>query len=112
MAQYGFGDLVQIDFPFAEGVGSKRRPAVVVSSSKLNQGWPDVTVMAISSQPWLANAYGVLRIHDHHSCNLSVESYIKPVFVTVTKPRAGKVTGHLDKITMAYLRRILSEIIG
>jgi mRNA interferase MazF len=47
---FEFGDLVLVPFPFTSQAASKKRPAVVVSSSAYNASRLDVVVMAITSQ--------------------------------------------------------------
>ena len=36
MTRYNFGDVVLVPFPFTDQSGSKKRPAVVVSSAAYN----------------------------------------------------------------------------
>jgi mRNA interferase MazF len=47
---YEFGDVVLVPFPFTNQAASKRRPAVIVSNRDYNRSWPDVVVMAVTSQ--------------------------------------------------------------
>lgn len=47
---FEFGDIVLVAFPFTDQLGSKKRPAVVVSSATYNQQRPDVILMAGTSQ--------------------------------------------------------------
>ncbi len=47
---FEFGEIVLVAFPFTDQVGSKRRPAVVISSGGYNRQRPDVILMAITSQ--------------------------------------------------------------
>jgi len=47
---FEFGDVVLVPFPFTSQTTSKKRPAVVVSNRAYNIAWPDVVVMAITSQ--------------------------------------------------------------
>lgn len=42
------GDVVLVDYPFTDRTGSKRRPALVVSSDEFNKG-EDVVIVPISS---------------------------------------------------------------
>ena len=42
MTGYEFGDVVLVPFPFTNQTGSKRRPAVIVSSAAYHRGRPDV----------------------------------------------------------------------
>jgi mRNA-degrading endonuclease toxin of MazEF toxin-antitoxin module len=48
--RYSFGDIVLVPFPFTDQSVSKKRPAVVVSSSAYHQARPDLVIMAVTSQ--------------------------------------------------------------
>ena len=50
MTNYEFGDGVLVPFPFTDQTTSKKRPAVVVSSSVYHEERPDLIIMAITSQ--------------------------------------------------------------
>jgi len=46
---YSRGDVVLVDFVFAEETGSKRRPVLLLSSERYMQGRQEVVVSAITS---------------------------------------------------------------
>lgn len=48
MTIYHRGDVVLVPFDFTDRSGSKRRPAVVVSIDRYNQGTPDVLIAAVT----------------------------------------------------------------
>lgn len=47
---YSFGDIVLVPFPFSDQSGTKRRPAVVVSSQRYHTERPDLVIMAVTSR--------------------------------------------------------------
>jgi len=49
-----FGDVVLVPFPFTDQSGTKKRPAVVVSSQGYNTHRRDIVIMAITSQSALS----------------------------------------------------------
>ena len=51
---YSRGDVVLVDFVFAEETGSKRRPVLLLSSEQYMLGRQEVVVSAITSNTWLA----------------------------------------------------------
>jgi mRNA-degrading endonuclease toxin of MazEF toxin-antitoxin module len=50
MTDYDFGDVVLVPFPFTDQTTTKKRPAVVVSSSVYNRERPDIVLVAVTSQ--------------------------------------------------------------
>ena len=61
---YELGDVVLVPFPFTNQLGSKQRPAVVVSRRTYNASKPDVVIMAITSQLRPVAALGEVWISD------------------------------------------------
>jgi mRNA interferase MazF len=47
---YSFGDVVLVPFPFTDQTGTKKRPAVIVSSADYQAQRRDLVIMAITSQ--------------------------------------------------------------
>jgi mRNA interferase MazF len=54
------GQIVLVDFPFSDGLGSKVRPAIVVQNDLLNQRIDDTILAAISRSTHRASATQVL----------------------------------------------------
>ena len=50
LSSFSFGDVVLVPFPFTDQSGTKKRPAVVVSSHSYNTNRSDIVIMAITSQ--------------------------------------------------------------
>ena len=50
MMRFDFGDVLLVPFPFTDQTGSKKRPAVVVSSATFHRESADVIIMAITTQ--------------------------------------------------------------
>lgn len=49
MTPFEFGDIILVPFPFTDQTTSKKRPAVVISSSTYNTARPDLIIMAVTS---------------------------------------------------------------
>ena len=49
-SRFSFGDVVLVPFPFTDQSGTKKRPAVVVSSHSYNASRRHIVIMAITSQ--------------------------------------------------------------
>ncbi len=49
MTTYKFGEIVLVPFPFTDQRGTKKRPAVVISSAAYNLSRADLVLMAITT---------------------------------------------------------------
>jgi len=49
MTNYRRGDIVLVEFAFSEGTGSKKRPALIVSSDRYHKRRQEVILAAITS---------------------------------------------------------------
>ena len=49
-SRFVFGEVVLVPFPFTDQLGSKKRPAIVVSSSSHGANRRDIVIMAITGQ--------------------------------------------------------------
>jgi mRNA interferase MazF len=50
MTSLEFGDVVLVPFPFTDQSTTKKRPAVVISSTRYNTERPDLIIIAVTSQ--------------------------------------------------------------
>jgi mRNA-degrading endonuclease toxin of MazEF toxin-antitoxin module len=73
-----FGDVVLVPFPFTDQTTSRKRPAVVVSSSDYSLHRPDVILMAVTSQVRSTPLYGEIVITEWRKAGLVKPSVIKP----------------------------------
>jgi len=61
MTDYKFGDIILVPFPFTDQSTTKKRPAVIVSSTQYNQKRSDVVIMAVTSQVHASGYFGDIR---------------------------------------------------
>ncbi len=110
---YRFGDLVLVPFPFTDQTGTKRRPAVVVSSDAYHRQRPDVVVMAVTSQVLRpAGAMGEVVISEWQKAGLPKASLIKPVLATIEKGLVLRKLGELQETDRTALRQALKAVLG
>ena len=109
---FEFGDLVLIAFPFSDLVGSKKRPAVVVSSDAYHRQRPDVVLMAVTSQVRRAPGFGDVVIRDWERAGLLKPSAIKPVIFTAEKHIVLKRLGRLTLEDQQLVRSVIRTILG
>ncbi len=55
---YSFGDVVLVPFPFTDQSGTKKRPAVVISSVHYHTDRRDIVIMAITNRLWVPTGDG------------------------------------------------------
>ncbi len=101
------GDVVLVDYPFTDRTGSKRRPALIVSSDELNKS-EDVVIVPISSvyreaEPF---SYSIKSTGLHFSqTGLRGDSYVKWTKpVTIAKNVIRRRLGQMPRPILAEVR--------
>jgi mRNA interferase MazF len=107
-----FGDVVLVPFPFTDQSGTKKRPAVVVSSKGYNTHRRDILIMAITSQVRTPLGFGETMLGDWQGAGLIKESVLKPVVTTIEQGLAVRVMGRLSPADIQALRALVGEVIG
>jgi len=111
-SRFSFGDVVLVPFPFTDQSGTKKRPAVVVSSSGCNASRRDIVIVAITSRVRAPLGYGEAMVCDWQAAGLVKASVLKPVFTTVEQGLVLRVIGRLSVDDMKSLRGLLGDVIG
>ena len=109
---YSFGDIVLVHFPFTDQSAAKRRPAVVISTSRYNTERPDLIIMAITSQARRAGAIDEIQVKDWKGAGLIKPSVIKPVITTIEHTLVIRRLGQLEKEEQEALRKAIGKIVG
>ena len=112
MTSYKFGDVVLVPFPFADRTTSKKRPAVVVSSTAYHKEYPDLIIMAITSQLKASPTVGESAIVKWKEAGLLRPSVMKPVLTTIERGLVLKKLGSLGTRARHALSAILDVILG
>jgi mRNA interferase MazF len=111
MTAYSFGDIVLVPFPFTDQTGSKKRPAVVVSSASYHRERADLILMAVTSQVRKSLGIGEMPILEWKAAGLLKNSNLKPILFTAKRPLIERKLGQLGEGDRASLRRSLSMIL-
>ena len=102
MTNYKRGDIVLVEFRFTEGLGSKKRPALVVSSDHYHKNRDEVIVAAITS-----NVKRILfadtKIEQWQEAGLLYPSLATGIIRTV---KGGIIVKKLGVLTAPDLKRI------
>lgn len=112
MTRFDFGDIILVPFPFTDQSTSKKRPAIVISSTVYNSERPDLIIMAVTSQIRPAKAIGEVNVTGWQSAGLLKPSVIKPVITTIEKGLVIKVMGRPQVVDRDELEKALSAILG
>jgi len=112
MTNSEFGDIILVPFPFTDQSTSKKRPAVVISSSPYNTERPDLIIMAVTSQLKPSRTIGEVIIQDWRAAGLLKPSAIKPVITTIEKRLVIKAMGRLRADDSTALKESLKTILG
>lgn len=109
---FSFGDVVLVPFPFTDQSGTKKRPAVVVSSAGYNTSRRNIVIMAVTSQVRAPLGFGDAMVADWQGAGLVKESMLKPVFTTIEQGLVLRVMGHLSVADIKTLREVVGDVIG
>ena len=109
---YSVGDVVLVPFPFTYQSGTKKRPAVVVSSESYNANRRDILIMAITSQVRMPLGFGEAMIGDWQIAGLIKSSVLKPVFTTIEQALVLRLMGKFAPNDAQGLRVLLAEVIA
>lgn len=77
MTNYKFGDVVLVPFPFTDQSASKKRPAVVVSSSAYHAGHINLIISGVSSQVSASPRVGEIVLANWKKAGLIGPSVVK-----------------------------------
>ena len=111
-SRFSFGDVVLVPFPFTDQSGTKKRPAVVVSSNGYNTSRRDIVIMAITSQVRTPLGFGEAMVGDWQGAGLVKESVLKPVLTTIEPALVLRVMGHLSAADIKTLGEVVADVIG
>ena len=102
---YKFGDIVLLEFPFTSGLGSKKRPALVIIDA--NDG--DVVVARITSK--IANTDFDVIINDWRAAGLLTPSIVRlHKIATLELTLINRKIGELSTPTLQNIRQHIIDI--
>ena len=105
-----FGDIVVVDYPFTDGTGSKRRPAVVINKAGHTLIRNGDVLAPVTSRVKPLFGFDV-RIEHWREAGLHRESLIKPVFFTLNGDRVESRLGTLQDTDRAKLTKNLRSML-
>jgi len=112
MTLYKRGDIVLVPFPFSDQTATKKRPAVVISSSPYNESSRDIVILAVTSKIERPSAFGESRIEDWRDAGLLKPSAVKPAISTIEQALVLKKLGRLSPKDLLSMDRALGVLLG
>ncbi len=108
MMIYNFGDILLVHFPFTNQKGSKKRPAIVVSSETYHRERDDVIVVSVTSNLTDLRTGDVILEH-WEEAGLIDPSAMKAVFLTIEKSLILRKIGKLEEVDAKAVRASLEK---
>lgn len=112
MTTYNRGDVVLVPFPFSNQTATKKRPAVVISSSLYNEKTNDVVIIAVTSKVEKRSDVGECLIADWQGAGLLKPSAVKPAISTIEQVLVLKKLGSLSANDIPSVDRMLKAFLG
>ncbi len=111
MIRYSPGDVVLVQIIFSEGIGAKKRPALVISKDNYHAGRQDIVVAAITS-----NIKRVLpgdtKISHWENAGLLYPSLVTGILQTIKQNAIQKKLGSLESGDFQLVRKNLSSVLA
>jgi len=111
MTNYKLGDIVLVDFSFSEGTGSKKRPALIISSDNYHKSRQEVIVMAITSNIKRV-LFGDTKIDKWREAGLIYPSLATGIIRTIKVSVIIRKLGTLSKQDLQKIQKNLRKEIG
>ncbi len=111
MTGYEAGDIVLVPFPFGEGAGGMKRPALVLSPSDFNQATGELVIAQITSRSPAAPQPGDYRIEGWKEANLPCPALVRARLATLKTSLALRRLGTLTDAEFQSARNALSGVI-
>ena len=113
MMSFEFGDVILVPFPFTDQRTTKKRPAIVTSSTTYNRERPDLIVLAVTSQTaTVPPAFGEAAASQWREAGLLKPSVFKPLLATIERQLVLRHLGRLQPTDRQILQALLDRILG
>lgn len=109
---HSIGDVVLVPFPFTDQSSTKKRPAVIISSSAYNAGRRGLIIMAITSQVRQPLGFGEALVADWQVSGLIKPSVLKPVVTSIEQGLVVRNLGEFSATDLHTLQETIAQVIG
>jgi mRNA interferase MazF len=112
MTIYRRGDIILVEIAFSGAVGSKRRPAVVISVEAFNRAGIKLIVAAVTGNVSPPFRPGDTLLNDWSEGGLLKPSAVRGVLATVDRSDIVRVLGTLSPRDFDEVERGIANILG
>ena len=92
------GDVILVSYPFGEGAGVRKRPALVVSSSAFNQETGELVIAQITSRVSAPARAGDYAIADWREAKLPRPALVRARLATLARSLVLRRLGSLSEV--------------
>src|SRR3989338_10542529 len=111
MIGYNRGEIVLVEFGFSEGHGSKRRPALIVSSPSYHVSREEVIVAALTSNVRRL-LFGDTKLEQWKAAGLLFPSVVTGIIRTIKASVITRTLGVLTKPDLQKVHQHLRSTLG
>ncbi len=97
-ADFNPGDVILLSYPFGEGAGVRKRPALVVSSSAFNQETGDLVIAQITSRVSAPARAGDYAIAEWRQAKLPRPALVRARLATLARSLVLRRLGALSEV--------------
>lgn len=111
MTKHKRGDVVLVDFGFSEGVGSKKRPALIISTDSYHKNRQEVIIAAVTSNTERI-LFGDTKLDEWKEARLVHPSLVTGIIRTIKDSMIIHKLGTLSHKDFQNVEENLKKVIG
>ncbi len=111
MTSFKRGDIVLVEFAYAQGGGSKKRPALVISVEAYHRSRHEVILAAVTSNVE-RNFLGDTLVTEWETAGLLAPSVVTGIVRTIKREMILKTIGRLTPMDYSVVEENLKKVLG
>lgn len=111
MISYNQHDVILVDFGFSDGRGSKKRPALIISSDRYQKDRQEIVIAAITSNVGRI-LFGDTRLNGWKEASLLCPSLVTAIIRTIKTTLVIKKLGVLPKEDFQSVKKNIAGVMG
>lgn len=111
MINYKLQDIILVDFGFSEGIGSKKRPALIISTANYHRGRQEIIIAAITSNIKRI-LYADTKIDEWLEAGLLYPSLVTGIIRTIKNSLILRKLGVLPKPDFEKVKENIKKSLG